>query len=134
MLAGQYLRKKYQGGYYAKARNLSRKLTAAYDDALRDHDLLVMPTVATKAPLIPAPGVSDAEFLARAYDGVVNTSPFDVTGHPAMSVPCTLSAGLPVGMMIVGARGAEATIIRAAAAFEREIFAAPQPPARSPGC
>jgi len=127
MLAGNYLRKKYNGRYYAKARNLSRKLSAAYDDALGAYDLLVMPTVATKAPPIPPPGVSDAEFLARAYDGVVNTSPFDVTGHPAMSVPCALSAGLPVGMMLVGVRGAEATIIRAAAAFEREIFAAPRP-------
>ena len=48
-----------------------------------------------------------------------NTAPFDVTGHPAMSVPCALSNGLPVGMMLVGRRFDEATVLRAAHAFEQ---------------
>ncbi len=47
-----------------------------------------------------------------------NTAPFNVTGHPAMSIPCGMSNGLPVGMMLVGKRLAESTIYRAAAAFE----------------
>jgi amidase len=46
-----------------------------------------------------------------------------------MNVPCAVSAGLPVGMMLVGRDGDEATILRAADAFEREVF---QPPARPP--
>tara|TARA_E500000178_G_C17032753_1_gene761476 strand:- start:4745 stop:5002 length:258 start_codon:yes stop_codon:yes gene_type:complete len=46
------------------------------------------------------------------------TAPFDVTGHPAMSVPCGMSEGLPVGMMLVGRRYEESTIYRAAGAFE----------------
>jgi amidase len=48
-----------------------------------------------------------------------NTCPFDVTGHPAMSVPCGLIDGLPVGMMLVGKSYDEATIYRAAYAFEQ---------------
>ena len=48
-----------------------------------------------------------------------NTAPFDVTGHPAMSVPCGMSDGLPVGMMLVGGKWQEAVIYRAAAAFEQ---------------
>ena len=48
-----------------------------------------------------------------------NTSPFDVTGHPAMSIPCGMSNGLPVGMMLVGRHWHESTIYQAAAAFER---------------
>ena len=48
-----------------------------------------------------------------------NTAPFDVTGHPAMSIPCGLSDGLPVGLMIIGKHHDEVTIYRAATAFER---------------
>ena len=48
-----------------------------------------------------------------------NTSPADVTHHPAMNVPCGMVDGLPVGMMLVGRRFDEATVLTAAAAFER---------------
>ena len=41
-----------------------------------------------------------------------NTAPFDVTGHPAMSVPCGMSDGLPVGLMLIGKHFDEATIYR----------------------
>ena len=45
--------------------------------------------------------------------------PFDVTGHPAMNIPCGLSDGLPIGMMLVGKHYDETTIYRAAHAFEQ---------------
>jgi amidase len=48
-----------------------------------------------------------------------NTAPFDVTGHPAMNVPCAFSEGLPVGMMLVGKNWDEETVLRAARTFER---------------
>jgi amidase len=53
LLIGQYMREAYHGRYYAKARNLTRTLRAAYDDALSRWDLLVMPT--TPAPPSPWP-------------------------------------------------------------------------------
>ena len=49
----------------------------------------------------------------------VNNCPFNVTGHPVMTVPSGLSEGLPVGMMLVGRRGEDATVMRAAHAFEQ---------------
>jgi amidase len=45
-----------------------------------------------------------------------------------MNVPCAMSGGLPVGMMLVGRHGDEATILCAADAFEREVFQPPAPP------
>ena len=42
-----------------------------------------------------------------------------MTGHPAMSIPCGMEDGLPVGMMLVAKKWGEATIYRAAAAFEQ---------------
>ena len=48
MLLGQYFTKHYRGHFYAKAQNLSRKLRAAYDAALANYDLLLMPTLPDK--------------------------------------------------------------------------------------
>jgi amidase len=45
MLVGHYFIKHHRGHFYAKAQNLSRKLRAAYDAALGEDDLLLMPTV-----------------------------------------------------------------------------------------
>ncbi len=50
-----------------------------------------------------------------------NTAPFDVTGHPAMNVPCGLSQGLPVGMMLIGKSFGESTVLRASHAFEQSF-------------
>ncbi len=118
MLVGEYMQTRYRGHYYAKAQNLSRVLRAAYDDALSRYDILVMPTVPMTAPQIPAPDASLALFVQSAFEMVNNTAPFDCSGHPAMSVPCGMSQGLPVGMMLIGKHYQESTIYRAAGAFE----------------
>ncbi len=119
MLAGQYLRESYHGRYYAIAQNLGRKLAAAYDEALSQVDLLVMPTLPMKATPLPAAEASTEEVVARGLEMINNTAPFDVSGHPAMTVPCGFSEGLPVGMMLVGRKWDEKTILRAAHAFEQ---------------
>jgi amidase len=119
VLMGEYMRRSYHGRYYAKAQNLARKLRGAYDAALSDVDLLLMPTLPLKATRIPAPDAPIEEVVARALEMIPNTAPFDVSGHPAMNVPCGLSDGLPVGMMLVGGKWDEATVLRAAHAFEQ---------------
>jgi amidase len=48
-----------------------------------------------------------------------NTAPFDVTGHPAITVPCGMSDGLPAGLMLIGKHWNESTIYKAADAYER---------------
>src|SRR6266496_1676108 len=127
VLAGRWMAEAHHGRYYAKAQNLSRVAAAAYDSVLADHDLLVMPTLPLKATLIPAPDAPLEEQVARALEMIPNTAPFDVTGHPAMNVPCAMSAGLPVGMMLVGRHGDEPTILQAAHAFETEVWNPPPP-------
>ena len=120
VLLGQYMQDRYHGHYYAKAQNLARTLKAAYDDALSRFDLLVMPTLPMKATAIPPADCSREEYTARALEMIPNTCPFDVTGHPAITVPCGASEGLPVGMMLVGRTGDDATVLRAADAYEKK--------------
>src|SRR5438046_7416838 len=91
ILLGQYMQDNYHGRYYAKAQNLARVLRAADDEALGSVDLLLMPTLPLKATLLPAPSASREEYVARALEMIANTAPFDVTGHPAVTVP----AGCP---------------------------------------
>ena len=47
-----------------------------------------------------------------------------------MNVPCAMSRGLPVGMMLIGRHADEPTVLRAADAFERQVFH-PDPPTRA---
>ena len=119
MMAGEYFIRQYRGHYYAKAQNLGRLLRKTYDQAFARHELLLMPTTPMKATPIPPQDAPLSLYCQRAFEMLPNTCPFDVSGHPAMNVPCGLSAGLPVGMQLVAANYNESTIYRAAHAFEQ---------------
>jgi amidase len=121
MLLGHHMIKHYRGRYYAKAQNLARQLSTAYDQVLADHDLLLMPTLPIKASEIPGDDAPVGEIIARALEMIANTSPFDITGHPAMSLPCGKVEGLPVGVMLIGKHYAERTIYQAAHAYEQGV-------------
>ncbi len=128
VLIGQYMQDYYHGRYYAKAQNLARVLRAAYDQALQQCDALVMPTLPMKATPIPDANAPLAEYVTRALEMIPNTAPFDVTGHPAINVPCAMSEGLPVGMMLIGRHGEDDLLLRLADAFARNVFTPPAPP------
>jgi amidase len=118
LFTGEYMQRRYHGHYYAKAQNLRRVLRQAYDAVLADYDLLLMPTTPMKAQPLPASGCPREEYMARALEMINNTCPTDASGHPAMSVPCGMIDGLPVGMMLIGRKFDEATVLRASDAFE----------------
>jgi len=119
LLLGTYINNTFGPRFYGKAVNVSRRLTAAYDKVLASYDLLLMPTTPMKATPLPAPNAPREEIVARALEMITNTAPFDITHHPAMSLPCGMVDGLPVGLMLVGRHFDEMTIYRAAHAFEQ---------------
>lgn len=112
LLLGNYLRERYHGRLYAKAQNARPQLKAKYDAAFSQYDVLVMPSTPMKAHRLDA---------QAPYSMITNTAPFDVTGHPAISVPCAKSAGLPVGLMLVGRDFGESTLFRLSHAFEQSV-------------
>ena len=104
--------------YIDRWRDLQRMRRAA-PPLFTDVDLLVVPTT-----VVPAPAL--AEFLAKPDEQrprelvlTRNTPMFDVLGTAGISVPCgTTAAGLPIGLQIIGAPGADAAVLRLAAAYE----------------
>jgi amidase len=117
-LCGRYGLTTLGGASYAKARNLLPHVRDAYDAALAQYDVLVMPTVPGTADTLPTGSPRELALLERMVGKAANTSPIDITGHPAISVPVGLVDGLPVGMMIVGKRFDDATVLKVADAFE----------------
>jgi amidase len=105
---------------YQLAANQARAARAAYDRALADADALLMPTSPCVAPAIPPEDASILDQFLAASASTPNTMPFDVTHHPAISVPCGDVDGLPVGMMLVGRHWDEATLYRIAYAWEQQ--------------
>jgi amidase len=86
---------------------------------LRQYDLLMMPTLPMKPQPLPPVDATREEYFQRAIEMIGNTCPFDVTHHPAMSVPCGMIEGLPTALMLIGRHWDESTIYKAAHAFEQ---------------
>lgn len=118
MLFAQYADDRHGKRFYGKAVNLSYRLRAAYDAVLADYDAIIMPTTPMPATPLPGPDAPREEVVARAFEMISNTSPFDITHHPAISLPCGMAEGLPVGLMMVGRAWDEATLYTLASAFE----------------
>jgi len=106
---------------YLRAQRLRAALCDDLAALLGGVDALVMPTTRTTAGLIATtPSEESGEAGAEVDVFTTFTLPFDLTGSPALSVPCGFSAeGLPIGLQIVGRAWEDATVLRIGAAYER---------------
>ncbi len=100
---------------YVLARRTQSLLRHQFSRFFEDFDILLTPTTPVAAPPIEGPdAVEQARLLTRF------TAPFNLTGLPALSLPCGFTRpGLPVGLQIVARPWAEATVLRAAFAYEQ---------------
>jgi aspartyl-tRNA(Asn)/glutamyl-tRNA(Gln) amidotransferase subunit A len=100
---------------YVLLRREQSRFRRLYERFLEEFDLLITPSTPVVAPPIEGPdAIEQARLLTRF------TAPFNLTGLPALSLPCGFSAeGLPIGMQIVGRPWAEAAILRLAQAYEQ---------------
>jgi len=106
---------------YVEATEVRNRTIRRLREIQQSVDLLVLPTAPAAAPpqegTIPAHEVSRRE--AELKNLVRRTSPFNLTGQPALSVPCGFSRdGLPVGMQIVGRDFEETRVLSAGHAFQ----------------
>lgn len=106
---------KVTGAEYVLARREQLEIRHAWIRALGDYAAVLTPTTAIAAP--PADG-EDA--LAQAARLTARTSPFNLTGLPAISIPCGLtSEGLPIGLQIASGPWLESRVLRIARTYER---------------
>lgn len=114
---------------YITAQRVRRTICREFDDVFNEVDLIIAPTAPVPAPTVEETkrGVMevDGETVKLESPGVnfrsLFTTPFNVTGLPALSICCGFSnGGLPIGMQFVGPRFEEARVMRAAHAYERE--------------
>src|SRR5215472_2986498 len=123
LIVSELSRRNYHGGVYAKAQNVRPTYIKAYDAALADVDVLVMPTCIMTAPKNQRPGsyleAVEDNLTALSRAGSRNTQPFNYTGHPALALPVgKSSAGLPVSMQLVGRFFDDPLLMRVAYAYE----------------
>jgi amidase len=129
LLVGEYSRRNFAGAVYTKGHNVRAGIVAAFDAALADVDLLVMPTCVTVAPRYENPPADRIEADELWLDlekkptasAVLNTQPYNYTGHPAIAVPCGKSGRLPISMQLVGRNFEDALLLRAAYAYEQRV-------------
>jgi Asp-tRNA(Asn)/Glu-tRNA(Gln) amidotransferase A subunit family amidase len=115
------IRRRFEGALELKATDYSRsryfqlEFKRSFARLFREIDLLLTPTVPIVAPEIPDdPATIISSVLLR------NTWPFNITGSPAMSIPCGFSAGgLPIGLQLTGRDWEEALVLRAAHAYQQ---------------
>jgi amidase len=119
ILNGTYMYEKYQGQYYAKAQNLATWMTTEYDNVLENYDVLVMPTTAPVGSALPLKNKNIDDYVNESFRYHQNCAPFDMTGHPALSVPAGKLNGLPVGMMLIGRHFEDGTLLRVGDAYEK---------------
>ncbi len=129
LIAGEYARRNFDGVAYTKGHNVRKGIIAAFDQALTEVDVLIMPTCLTVAPkFVPAP--MDPLEIAEAWlnpskrtptSVVLNTQPYNYTGHPALAVPCGKVNGLPVSMQLVGRFFDDALLLRTAYAYQKAV-------------
>jgi aspartyl-tRNA(Asn)/glutamyl-tRNA(Gln) amidotransferase subunit A len=110
--------------YEASLRLLLAARAGGADGSFADCDVLAMATVPSRAWTI-----EEAKVLGRPSEWTRITRIFDLTGQPAVSVPCgRTDDGIPVGLQLAGRMWDEATVLRAARAYELLRGPFPGPP------
>ncbi|HET7322796.1 MAG TPA: amidase family protein [Halococcus sp.] len=105
-----------QGGYhYVRGKNLREALTTAVDETFSEYDALVTPSTPTTALAVGAFGTEEMP----SPNG--SLAPANVTGHPALSLPCGESNGLPVGLQLIGSWYEDEKLFDVAYEFEQSI-------------
>lgn len=113
----------YHEAYYQRAQRVRRRISMELEQVLANVDALACPTWPGIAPAL---GELTKDPL-RTYLADLCTLPASLAGLPAVSVPCGLLQGLPVGLQLIGRPFEEATLLQLAGAVEDALPPAPCP-------
>jgi aspartyl-tRNA(Asn)/glutamyl-tRNA(Gln) amidotransferase subunit A len=107
----------YYDAYYVRAQRVRARMTAEFEAALSEFDAIVSPT----SPVVAFPlGEMSRDPLALKMLDLC-TIPANMGGFPAISLPCGLSEGLPVGLQLVGPICGDERLLQIAYSVERAL-------------
>jgi aspartyl-tRNA(Asn)/glutamyl-tRNA(Gln) amidotransferase subunit A len=108
--------------HYLAAGQVRAQLYAELRAALAEADLLVLPTTPVAAPRVDEQFVALGESMASVTEVLASlTGPFNLSGLPALALPCGVTAGgMPVSLQLVGRPFGEVAVLAAGAAWQRE--------------
>jgi amidase len=126
ILCDRYLRENYGNEPYARLQNLRLAVRKQISDALTQVDLLLTPTIPFSAPRLLEGGAAFSTIASRTSNNLpYNTSPLNLSGHPAISIPSGADEqGLPTAVQLVAAHFDDRAGFRAAFELERAIVGA----------
>jgi aspartyl-tRNA(Asn)/glutamyl-tRNA(Gln) amidotransferase subunit A len=107
----------YYDAYYGQAQKVRTLITRDFTTAFEQVDVLISPTT----PFVAFPFGSRTDDPYQMYLADLYTIPTNLYGGPAISVPCGLSAGLPVGFQVMAPTMADDRMYRVAAALESAV-------------
>jgi aspartyl-tRNA(Asn)/glutamyl-tRNA(Gln) amidotransferase subunit A len=117
MLGTYALSAGYYDAYYGQAQKVRTLIIRDFERAFADFDVLVTPTSPTTAFRIGEKAADPVQmYLSDVY-----TIPANLAGVPALSVPCGLVEGLPVGLQFIGPHWGESSVLRAGSALEKAL-------------
>ncbi len=117
MLGTYALSSGYYDAYYGRAQRVRTKIAEDFRAAFAEVDFIVTPTAPTVAFELGEKTGDPLQMYLNDYC----TVPMSLAGIPAISIPCGLSEGLPVGLQIAGPAFSENRLLDAAHALEREL-------------
>lgn len=115
MLGTYALSAGYYSRYYLKALKIRTLIRREFEAAFKKFDVLMGPTM----PIPPFKIGEKIQNPLALYMCDVLTAPANLTGYPAISIPCGFSSGLPIGLQIMGKPFDEGTLLRVAYTFEK---------------
>ncbi|RED30483.1 Asp-tRNA(Asn)/Glu-tRNA(Gln) amidotransferase subunit GatA [Paenibacillus sp. VMFN-D1] len=115
MLGTYALSSGYYDAYYLKAQKARTLIKQDFDNVFENYDIIIGPTAPTTAFKLG----SQVDDPLTMYLNDILTIPVSLAGVPAISVPCGLADGLPVGLQIIGKAFDESTVLRVAHAYEQ---------------
>jgi amidase len=128
-LRGLFLQERFAGPLHARCMNLRRKLSDEYDRALKNADVLCMPTCIFLPGKIEKEGgksLRPLTMLSRTIEIPYDTTPSSSSGHPTLTIPVGFipakgdkNVWLPTGLQIVGRKFEDLTASKVAGCWEK---------------
>ena len=120
MIMGKLLRREYCSVYYSKAQNLRHTMTEDLAEVFDTFDVLITPTTPLKATRLTQSNRAGSWEGRGSIEMNRNTCPLNLTGYPALSIPCGFGDnGLPIGLQLIARRFHESLLFRVASQVEQ---------------